>query len=623
MENGSELKEENGALLGQAAILDGIQTDELNGGELHPTDWPEDKAMGEDELSLLQKPVDYSSFGKKDFVNLLKEVAGANDFKKAEEIIREIKPMFDSIRNHERAEALARFKLDGGIEEDFEYKGDEWDSAFDIYVKSIRENKQRYFREIEEQKNTNLQAKKMLLEKLRELADGEDTEHSLRIFKDIQKEWRTLGQVPQNEVKTLWANYHALVDRYYDQRSIYFELKELDRKKNLELKKELAAKANQLLSVENIGLAVKELNELHNEFRHIGPVPIEEKEVVWQQFKAASDALYVKRDALVAEVLKELQKNLAEKEKVNMEVAVFAEFTTDRIKDWNQKTKEILEIQKRWEAIGGVPRTHTREINRKFWSAFKTFFHNKNIFFKKLDAERQANLQLKTELLNKAIALKDSQDWNKASAELKLLQQQWKNVGAVPEKQREKIFEQFKTACDFFFEQRRSQMTQAERENYENLAKKESIITELNKIALEGTGTSQQIKELQTQFMNLGFVPKQAVHFIKQKYTESLNKAIASLPLSKNEKDEVTLDVQLAGIKQGHQGDKKIHQKEFHLRKQIAKAENDLSVLRNNLEFFGRSKNAEKMKEEFGLKIKEADEALALLKKQLQMVRAS
>ncbi|MBS1488680.1 MAG: DUF349 domain-containing protein [Bacteroidetes bacterium] len=624
MENGREMKEEKEIMMEQTTATENIQADDLHEGEgMHPNDWIDEKSFVEEDLTLAQQNVDYSSFGKKEFVNLLKEIATANDFKKAEEIIREIKPMFDSIRNHERAEALARFRLDGGIEEDFDYKGDEWDGAFDIYVRSIRENKQRYFREIEEQKAANLFTKNSLLEKLRELADGEDTEHSFKAFKEIQKEWKAVGQVPQNEVKALWANYNALVDRYYDQRSIYFELKELDRKKNLELKKELVAKAGQLLSTENIGLAVKELNELHHEFRHIGPVPLEEKEAVWQQFKAASDALYVRRDALVTEVLKELQSNLAEKEKINLEVAAFAEFTTDRIKDWNQKTKEILELQKRWESIGGVPRAHTREVNRKFWNAFKTFFHNKNIFFKKLDVERNANLQLKTELVKKAVALKDSQDWNSAAAELKSLQQQWKQIGTVPEKHREKIFEQFKTACDFFFEQKRSQMSQAEREQYDNLSKKESIISELNKMADTGVGTSAQIKELQSQFIGLGFVPKQAVNAIRQKYTDSLSKAIAALPLSKNEKDEVAFGVQLAGFKQSHQGDKKIHLKEQHLRKQIAKAENDVAVLRNNLEFFGRSKNAEKMKEEFGIRIKEADDALLVLKKQLKMLRAS
>ncbi|HLZ15707.1 MAG TPA: DUF349 domain-containing protein, partial [Cyclobacteriaceae bacterium] len=493
MENGSESREEKEIVIEQDGLLHN-NSSLLFGDGSPSSDWAEERIL-EQDLTSDSKPADYSSYDKKDFVGLLKTAAANNDFKRADELIREIKPMFDELRQRERTEALIRFKQDGGVEGDFDYKGDEWDHAFDIYLKSIRDNRQRHFREMEEQKNTNLQTKTNLLERLRQLVDSEDTEHSLRHFKEIQKDWKTIGQVPQNQIKTLWANYHALVDRFYDQRSIYFELKELDRKKNLEIKQELCARAQRLLSVEKISEAIKELNELHDEFRHVGPVPMEDKERVWQQFKAASDAVYSKRDEVVAQVQTELTENFVQKEKVNEEVAVFAAYQTDRIKEWNQKTKEILDLQKKWEAIGGVPRTKTREVNRKFWGAFKTFFHNKNVFFKKLDEERGKNLQLKTEILTKAIELKDSVDWEKASNELKGLQHQWKEIGPVPEKLREKIYQEFKEACDFFFEKRRSQMSEEEREQHENLLKKEEIISALEKVRTDKSGTLEEIKE--------------------------------------------------------------------------------------------------------------------------------
>ena len=305
MENGSELRDEKEAVIEHDGQLNGNEPTNLGEGLSPSSDWVEEPIL-EVDLPVESKPIDYSNFDKKDFVGLLKEAAANNNFKRADELIREIKPLFDDIRQRERTEALIRFKENGGINEDFEYKGDEWDHAFDIYLKSIRENRQRHFREIEEQKNTNLQAKTNLLERLRQLVDGEDTEHSLRHFKEIQKEWKAVGPVPQNQVKTLWANYNALVDRFYDQRSIYFELKELDRKKNLEIKQELCHRAEKLLEVEKISEAVKELNELHHEFRHIGPVPIDEKEAVWQKFKVALDAVYSKRDAIVVQVQGEL-----------------------------------------------------------------------------------------------------------------------------------------------------------------------------------------------------------------------------------------------------------------------------------------------------------------------------
>ncbi len=624
MENESVLGEDKETVIEQDKLLNGNGHTPSGLSLKLPSSPDEEEEKLHPEESLLEsKPIDYSNLDKKDFVGLLKEAAANNDFKRAEALIREIKPLFDDIRHQERTEALIRFKKDGGIDEDFDYKGDEWDHAFDSYLKSIRENRQRHFRELEDQKNLNLQLKTELLERFRQLVDGEDSEHALRLFKDIQNEWKVIGPVAPGHVKTLWANYNALVDRFYDQRSIYFELKELDRKKNLELKQELCVRAERLLEVENLSEAVKELNELHNEFRHIGPVPIEDKDLVWQKFKAASDAVYSKRDVLVAKVQIELQDNFDKKEKINEEVALFANFQTDRIKEWNQKTREIIEIQKQWEAIGGVPRTKTRTVNKKFWGSFKSFFHNKNAFFKKLDEERSQNLALKTELLNKAIELKDSLEFEKASHELKALQVQWKAIGPVPEKQREKIFQEFKEACDFFFEKRRSSMSGEDKEQHENLIKKEEVIGALEQIQTSKMGTLDEVRALQKKFMSIGFVPKRSVASIKARFAEAVNQAIAALPLGESEKERATLEVQVAALRQGPQGDKKIHNKEHHLRKQISKAENDIAVLRNNLEFFGRSKNAEKLKEEFTLKINDAGDEILQLKKQLKILQAA
>jgi hypothetical protein len=476
-------------------------------------------------------------------------------------------------------------------------------------------------REIEERKNSNLLAKTQLLEKLRELVDGEDNDRSFHRFKEIQKEWKGLGAVPANQIKPLWASYNALVDRFYDNRSIYFELKELDRKKNLELKQELCARVERLLQIEPVTVAVKELNELHHEYRHIGPVPLEDKELLWQRFKTASDAVYAKRDAFVENLQKELSENLEKKNALNEEAVVLGTFNSDKIKDWNAKTQEILELQKKWEAIGGVPRAKAREVNKKFWSAFKQFFHNKNTFFKKLDEERSKNLQLKNEIVNRAIELKESQDWETASSELKDLQKRWKEIGPVPEKQREKIFVKFKEACDHFFEQLRTSQNKEVGNQKENLTKKEEIISRINDMAQSGAGTADQVRDLQNQFLSIGFVPKQFVASIKARFTDSLQKALASLPLEEDDKAQVALEVQLEGYRNNPQGERKLVHKEQHIRKQIAKAENDLAVLQNNLEFFGRSKNAEKMKEEFGLKIKEANDHLMHLKKQLQLVQ--
>jgi hypothetical protein len=584
---------------------------------------PKNDEHTEEIDSVEDHAVNYTDFTKADFVERVKELAKDDDYRKAESFLKAIKPFYDELRQQERAEALNKFIKEGGVEDDFEYRLDESDHAFDATAKLIRDRKNQFIRNLEERKTENLRKKNEILEKLRALIDGEDSAQSFQMFKELQNEWKHVGQVSMAHVKTLWANYNALVDRFYDHRNIYFELKELDRKKNLEAKIELCVKAEQLINITHIKEAVRQLNELHHEFKHIGPVPKEDQEPVWQRFKTASDAVYAKRDAFLVDLQAELKVNLEAKLKIEEEVEAFASFTSDRIKEWNQKTQEILAIQKKWDAVGGVPRTKTKDLNKKFWTAFKTFFHNKNLFFKKLDEERDKNLKAKQELVARAIELKSSDDWIKSSNELKNLQRVWKEIGPVPEKQRDKIYKEFKEACDYFFQQQRGSAEKADQEQEENLKKKEAIIEELNQASAAGAGSLESLQELQARFNEIGFVPKQAVTTIKNQFSISVAKYIESISgLNAAEKDQAALEVQLSGLKNDPQAERKIYHKEQTLRKQITKAENDLATLRNNLEFFGRSKNAVKLKEEFNDKITEASDQLSQLKKQLKLLKS-
>jgi hypothetical protein len=461
-----------------------------------------------------------------------------------------------------------------------------------------------------------------LLERLRELVDTQDTSNQFNAFKELQNEWRNTGGVPPNQARTLWANYHALVDRFYDNQNIYFELKELDRKKNLEAKVELCVRAEKLSEVEIIKDAIRELNELHHEFKHIGPVPMEEKEAVWQRFKTASDAVYARRDEFLKTVQQELGVNLEQKNKLCDEVAVYASFQTDRIKEWNQKTKEVLELQKKWDTIGGLPRSKSKEVNKKFWAAFKTFFSNKSAFFKKLDEERGANLTKKNDLVQRALELKESSEWDKAASELKSLQQQWKDIGPVPEKFREKVYKEFKEACDYFFDHKRTQLGKQEGEQEENLHAKEAICAELEKHIAEQTATADVLKDIEGRFNQVGFVPRKDITTIRNRYHEAVQKfANAIQGITEEEKGKLLLENQLMDLKNDPMGGQKLYQKEQAIRKKIVKVENDIAIWRNNLEFFGRSKNADKYKDEFNEKINSAADSLRQLKQQLKLLR--
>lgn len=612
MENDKEVNQENGLVAGEEGSGSAFMIVEEKSSDKEPL-------IDSHEEHLLP---DYSLLSKSELVEVVKELAKSDDFKKSDAILKEVKTLVDEIRATERSEALTRFKNEGGIENDFEYRLDGLDHTFDATLKLIRDKRNQYYKNQEEAKTENLRKKNEILEHLRVLIDGEDSPNSFQVFKDLQQKWKQVGPVPMSNLKTLWANYNALIDRFYDHRSIYFELKELDRKKNLEAKLEICSKAERLSEVSLIKDAVRELNELHHEFKHIGPVPKEDQENVWQRFKKASDEVYARRDTFVAGLQAELQKNLEAKSLLLVEIESFSSFVTDRIKDWNQKTQEILGLQKKWDNIGAVPRSKAKELNKKFWSAFKSFFHNKGIFFKKLDEERGNNLKAKQELVKRALELKASEDWSKTSQELIELQKKWKEIGPVPEKQRDKIYKEFKDACDFFFEQRRGTQEKADLEQDENLKKKEAIIELLLTAAKEKTGSLEELHELQAQFNEVGFVPKNVVASVKHRFNEATSMYIESIGgINADERDRIVLEAQLINLRNDPQADRKLYQKEQALRKQITKAENDLATLRNNLEFFGRSKNAEKLKEEFNGKIDEAHQHLLQLKNQLKLLK--
>ncbi len=587
-----------------------------NVGEDHPAPGEES-----DHLETPEEHSDYTTFAKKDFVELLKSLAADNDFRKVDFILREVKPLYDELREKEKDEALKVFVESGGSADDFEYRQSDLDSSFDANFRLIRDRKNQFNKSQEEQKNENLRRKNELLEQLRVLVDAEDSDQSFNTFKEIQKNWKVVGSVPNAHVKPLWASYTALVDRFYDHRSIYFELKELDRKKNLESKVELCVRAEKLLAVEKLKDAVRELNDLHNEFKHLGPVPKDEKDAVWHRFKAASDAIYAKRDTFLDQINKEQVKNLDEKLRIAEEVAAFANFETDRIKEWNQKTQEILAIQKKWEGIGAVTRSKAKEVNKKFWSAFKAFFSKKNVFFRKLDEEREKNLQAKRDIIRQAHELKESKDWDKTANALKDLQKKWKDIGPVPEKMREKVFQEFKDACDFFFGQRRNEFDKLEGEQETNLQQKDALCQELETMTAGKTGTAEQLQDIVERFNSIGFVPKKNINDSKNRFKTAVDQFIARLDLSADEKDRLSLEVQLGNLRNDPQGERKLYQREQGIRKRISKIENDIATLKNNMEFFGRSKNAAAYKAEFAQQIDAATVQLNALKGQLKLLK--
>lgn len=583
-------------------------------------DEPEDESEDDDLHD--DAPLDYSHYSKNQLTEATEALLKETDIKSADRKLNEIKTYFDEIESEEYHAALEKFLAEGGEKDGFVYKSDQLSERFHNAYKKLKERKAKHFAELEAEKETNLHARQTLLEKLRNLVDNEETNQSISELKALQQEWKSIGPAPKKYAKSLWASYNALVYRFYDNISIYYELKELDRRKNLEAKLHLCERAESLADHENVKAAIKELDTLHEEFKHIGPVPKDEQEPLWERFKAASDAVHARRREYVDQLKEDLQQNLEAKLALTEKVQSFADFDSDSIKAWNEKTREIRELQSQWEAIGGMPREQAKEVNKTFWSGFKKFFANKGHFFKKLDGMREDNLKKKEELLARAEALKESTDWQRTANELKQLQQAWKDIGPVPEKQRETIYKKFKAACDEFFNNRRASFREEEKDYDKNLKDKEAICEKIEQMATDGSNDVDTLLDLNEEYQEIGFVPKKAIKSIQKKYEHAVEKFLNSAhDLDEEEKQDIKFNLQFSKLKNSPNAQRKLGNKEMVIRKQISKLEDDLSVWKNNLNFFADSKKADKLKEEFGKKIEKADEEVRKLKQQLRVLR--
>ena len=386
-------------------------------------------------------------------------------------------------------------------------------------------------------------------------------------------------------------------------------------------KTELCEKAEALDKLENIKDAIIQLNELHDEYKKIGGVPREVQESLWQRFKTASDAIYKKRKAYLEDLKGELQQNLEKKRALAEELKPYLDFDSDRINDWNAKTKEILAIQKRW-ALGGLPREHAKEVNKAFWSAFKGFFGRKNAFFKKLEGMRHENLEKKEALVAKAKELSESKEWDKTSEALKGLQRQWKEIGPVPEKHRNSVYAQFKEACDTFFNNRRASQDKAEAQYVENQKHKEDLIKEIQDRAAKGDGEASELDDIMTRWNAIGFVPRSAIKKVEDNFAKAVDAFVKSLKLEESEREALVMKAELNSLKKGPNSDRRLNRKESDLRRKVQEVEDNIALMNNNLAFFANSKGADKLRAEYDQKIADAEEELAQLKKQLRMVRS-
>ena len=594
----------------------------------------------EEELeSAPMNEAELQNFNKKDFVELLEKLlvsvksenASMSDMKNVDVVLREVRPMFETLKRTEKLEAKKAFIEANGSEEGFVYENDNFNVRYDSVSSQIREIKTNYFSKLEQNREDNFATKTKLLQDLRELVANEEiapSKTSWANFKKIQEAWKGSGSVAAVHNQSLWAAYNALVDRYFSNRNIFNELMDLDRKKNQQAKEILCDKVEVLASkLDGDSLTnslIKEANDLFEEYKHIGPAPKESNEKLWNRFKLALDKLYEKRreqqsgdDTIRGEVLN-----------VKIEMVKVAEaigsFKGANIPEWNTKTKELQELQDQWNGIkGGMPREKGKEVSKQFWAALKNFFNNKSEFFKTLENERGANLTLKNGMIEEVENMVKNEDFSAIATNRVIeLQKEWKSVGFVPEKFKNSIYEKFKNACDGFFNGKRNSSSSVDQEFEVNLAKKIGICEALEAAAAE-TPDLNKLPEIKAEFSSIGFVPRKNMQDIQKRFVDAVNLFVKNSSISAAEKERMMMKTEKPA--QGASGGNRERtnfnntassgrNENMDLKKKIQKIEDEIALYRNNIEFFARSKNAAALRAEIDIKIAKAEKELEKLK---------
>ncbi len=542
--------------------------------------------------------------------------------------IRAIAQAFEAHVAQARTQALEAFTASEGAAAaaDFVFKDDELTERFRQHLAQWQQQQRAQRRQQEQDRDKNLQHKQQLLEELRTLVEAEETKDSQAAIKRIQQQWREAGAVPGAAARDLYASYHVLMDRYYDQRSIYFELKELDRRKNLEAKQELVDKAQQLLALDSTTEAVGQLHELHDTYKEIGPVPREAQETLWQTFKALSDQIHDRHRAFVAQVRQQEEQNLQVKQELVARAQAFGTFESDRIDEWNAQTQALKALEEEWKGVGPLPRKVAQAVSRQFWDAFKEFFARKSQFFKTLEQEREGNLQAKEALCQQAEALSTSDEWRATGDKLKALQQSWREIGPVPIKKRDALNKRFKKAVDGFFRRRRDHFAAADRAQEDSLQRKQQLCAELEKLADAGQGNAAQLEALLAQWAGAGSATRDQATALQRRWDDALARCVqASADVADADKARVLIELQLSGVRQaGKEGgdSQALRHKESQLRQQIQRLEDDISLWKNNLAFFANSKKADELRADFGKKIEAAEAQVHNLRAQLKLVRS-
>jgi hypothetical protein len=587
-----------------------------------------DKEESDDEVEedLNEK---YKSLSKEELVEALEALVLHDDINYIRKHIGFIKVAFRNFLKEESVSDYEKTMEKHDAESDAEVESDavdellvRFDKAFDVY----KQKKSVYDQALEKQKQENLQAKEAILEELRQLIDSEEElKKTYDHFKELQEKWREIGPVPQSANNTLWNNYHFLVEKFFDKVKINKELRDLDLRKNLEVKTELCEKAEELLLETSINKSFQKLQKLHEAWKEIGPVPKDKKDEIWDRFKTASDSLNQHRQKFYEELREEQNKNYSAKIVLCEKAEQIAGGSPKSPREWQANTDKINDLFKVWKTIGFAPKKVNDEVWVRFRTALDNFFKNKKEFFQKYKDDQSENYNQKLNLCLQAEALKVSEDWKRTTDELIALQQQWKKIGPVPRKFSDKVWKRFRAACDEFFNRKAEYFANIGEKQDENFKKKKELIEKIKNYdyTKDKTENLNILKEFQREWMEIGHVPIKQKDAVQNEFRKTINEQFDKLNISRKAKSTIGFKNKIENLKNSPNADHILNKERAFLTNKINALQNDIKLWENNIGFFASSKKADVLKSEFESKIEKARTDIAILEEKLKILYES
>ena len=606
----------NGELSENNTITDAISDTNAEEGE--------DETLKErHEIPMLN----YEAMSLELLVAELKKLVTNEKVMSVKEHIEEIKKSFLAKYYHlleEKKEEFIAKNTDSN--EEFQYHSP-LKTQFDQYYTLYKDNKNTHFKSLQTNLKTNLENRLAIVEELKELINPqENIKDTLKHFNDLRERWKNAGSIPKDKYNHVWNNYHFHLENFYDYLHLDREARDLDFKYNLEQKQKIVARVEELIHEADVNKAFRELQDLHKIWKEdIGPVSREFRDEIWNKFSDLTKQMHDKREVLFENMRGTELENLEKKKEIIAKIEVLATEKVNAHSQWLAQIEKVEALRTAFFSAGKVP----SDVNEETWAGFKTAVRNfntfKNSFYKDIKKDQNNNLNKKIALVAKAKELQESADFAATTPIMKQIQEEWKQIGHVPRKYSDKIWGEFKEACNHYFDKLKEQKTEENAEEIEAFDKKKAYLEKLREFQLTGDHKTDldSIKAHIETWKGFGRVPVPRRH-IEGKFNKVLDALFEKLSLSKKDSEMMRFANRIDSLSENNDA-RKIENEKIFLMRKIDEIKNEIFQLENNIQFFTNTRNAKKENSivlEVRKNIEKHREEMEILKDKLKQIRS-